>query len=180
MVHRHRVTCVHGDYHIANWLFPTNNDQQRKPVLIDFATTGFDNPMIDLVFFLVVSTNDTVVSNSPLFLEKYYELLIEYDPNLVSTINLTTLREWFSWALLCQYMILVAYDRMCRQIAEMERDEIKRKSQIRHFCNVNRRMILAMNSIDNWDSILSKSLKPTTIEERREARLFCEQTPLVI
>jgi thiamine kinase-like enzyme len=67
VVHRHRVTCVHGDYHIANWLFPTNNDQQRKPVLIDFATTGFDNPMIDLVFFLVVSTNDKVVSNSPLF-----------------------------------------------------------------------------------------------------------------
>ena len=106
--------------------------------------------------------------------------MIEYDPNLVSTINLATLHEWFSWALLCQYMILVAYDRMCRHIVEMERDEIKRKSQIRHFCNVNRRMILAMNSIDNWDSILLKSLKPTTIEERQEARLFCEQTPLVI
>jgi len=177
MVHQHRVTCIHGDYHIANWLFPISGN--RKPVLVDFATTGLDNPMIDFVFFLVASTNDTTVSNTPLFLEKYYQLLIEYDPNLTSKITLATLQEWLPWTLLCQFMILVAYDRMCRKIAEGEQDNTKRENQIQHFCNVNRRIVLAMSSIENWEAILSK-IETTTVEERQEAQLYCQHTALVI
>jgi len=177
MVHQHRVTCVHGDYHIANWLFPISGN--RKPVLIDFATTGFDNPMIDFVFFLVASTNDTTVSNTPLFLEKYYQLLIEYDPNLTSKITLATLQEWLPWTLLCQFMILVAYDRKCRNIAKAEQDDTKRENQIQHFCNVNRRIVLAMSSIENWETILSK-IEATTNKERIEVQLHCQHTPLVI
>jgi len=177
MVHQHRVTCIHGDYHIANWLFPISGN--RKPVLVDFATTGLDNPMIDFVFFLVASTNDTTVSNTPLFLEKYYQLLIEYDPNLTSKITLATLQEWLPWTLLCQFMILVAYDRMCRKIAEGEQDKTKRENQIQHFCNVNRRIVLAMSSIENWEAILSK-IETTTVEERQEAQLYCQHTALVI
>jgi thiamine kinase-like enzyme len=186
-VHRHRVTCVHGDFHIANWLFPMTTasttgeeEEERKPVLLDFATTGYGNPLVDLVFFIVVSTNDDVVSDSRLFLEQYYRHLIEYDPNLSSKITLSTLHEWFPWALLCQFMILVAYDDVCRAIAAAESDEQKRKSQtLQHFFNVNRRMILAIRRIDNWDAILS-NLEPTTPEEQQEAREFCQNTPLVI
>ena len=188
-VHRHRVTCVHGDYHIANWLFPAmtttttsgNEDKRkRKPVLVDFATAGYGNPMIDFVFFLVVSTNDDTVSESHLFLEKYYQLLIECDPNLASRITLETLQqEWFPWAMLGQFMILVAYDGVCRDIVAAEQDKQKRESQTRHFCNVNRRMILAIRSIGDWDAILSR-LETTTMEERQEAQLFCQNTALVI
>mmetsp|Transcript_27578 Transcript_27578/g.60716 ORF Transcript_27578/g.60716 Transcript_27578/m.60716 type:complete len:492 (-) Transcript_27578:3422-4897(-) len=181
-VHSHRVTCVHGDYHISNWLFPMTTiaeEEERKPVLVDFATTGYGNPMIDLVFFIVVSTNDETVSDSQLFLEKYYRLLIEFDPNLSSKISLATLKEWFQWAVLCQFMILVAYDGICRNIAEAEQDKQKRESQIRHFYNVNRRMILAIRSIGNWDTILS-TLEMTTFHEQQEARIFCQNTALVI
>jgi thiamine kinase-like enzyme len=183
-VHRHRVTCVHGDFHIANWLFPkatasTSGEEERKPVLVDFATTGYGNPLIDLVFFIVVSTNDDVVSDSRLFLEQYYRHLIECDPTLSSKITLSTLHEWFPWALLCQFMILVAYDGVCRDIAAAESDEQKRNQTLEHFCNVNRRMVLAIRSIDNWDAIISK-LEPTTPAEQHEAREFCQNTPLVI
>jgi thiamine kinase-like enzyme len=184
-VHRHRVTCVHGDFHIANWLFPakststTTGKEEQKPVLVDFATSGYGNPLVDLVFFMVVSTNDDIVSDSRLFLERYYELLIAFDPSLSSKIALSTLHEWFPWALLCQLLILVAYDGVCRGIAAAEEDKVKREIQTQHFCNVNRRMLLAIRSIDNWDAILSK-LDAATREEQVEAYRFCQNTALVI
>ena len=180
IVHNHRVTCVHGDFHIANWLFPKNGDKDdRKPVLVDFATAGYGNPLVDLVFFMVVSTNDAVVSDSQMFLEKYYKLLIHSDPTISSKTTLSMLREWFPWALLCQFMILVAYDSVCQGIAQAEKDEVKRKSQLEHFNNVNRRMILALKGINDWDSILSK-LDAATPEEQEQANDFCNKTPLVI
>lgn len=52
MVHYQQLCCVHGDYNISNFLFPANENDQRKPVLIDWATAGYGNPMIDLAFFL--------------------------------------------------------------------------------------------------------------------------------
>ncbi len=179
-VHNHRVTCVHGDFHIANWLFPKSGQgDERKPVLVDFATAGYGNPLVDLVFFMVVSTNDAIVSDSQLFLERYYNLLIESEPSLSSKITLSTLREWFPWALLCQFLILVAYDGLCRGIAQAERDQAKRESQLEHFCNVNRRMVLALKGVEDWDLVVSK-LQSTTPEEQNEAKLFCQTTPLVI
>ena len=178
-VHSHRVTCVHGDFHIANWLFPTCKVQQ-KPVLVDFATTGYGNPLVDFVFFLVVSTNDETVSDSKLVLEHYYDMLIEYDSTLESKISLQTLQEWFPWACLCQLLILVAYDGVCQSIAQAEEDPYKRETQLQHFYNTNRRMLLACKSIeDDWDSILSQ-LEPITPKEQEEARIFCERTPLRI
>ena len=182
LVHRHRVTCVHGDFHIANWLFPRTTaatTPNAKPVLVDFATVGYGNPLIDLVFFLVVSTNDDVASDPQLLLKEYYRLLIEYDPKISTKMTLSTLQEWFPWALLCQFMILVAYDGVCRDIAEAEEDEQKRRSQIQHFGNVNRRVILAIRSVDCWDRILS-TLDCTTLEERLEAERFCQNTALTI
>jgi len=180
-VHSHRVTCVHGDFHIANWLFPTTCGEQRhKPVLVDFATTGYGNPLVDLVFFLVVSTNDETVSDSKLVLEHYYEMLIQYDSTLESKISLQTLQEWFPWACLCQLLILVAYDGVCQSIAQAEKDPYKRETQLQHFYNTNRRMLLACKSIeDDWESILSQ-LESITPQEQEEARIFCERTPLRI
>ena len=154
-------------------------EKQRKPILVDFATTGYGNPLIDLVFFMVVSSNDNTVSDCQLFLKQYYQLLIEYDSSLSAKISLSTLCEWLPWALLCQFMILIAYDGVCRDIAAAEENEQKRASQFQHFFNANRRMILAIKSIDNWDLILSK-LPVATPAEQQEARIFCQNTPLVI
>ena len=88
-----RRTCVHGDYHIANWLFRNNyvfnsdkgddsntptrptDPSSRKPVLIDWATCGYGNPMIDMVFFLLVSTKDDIVSDIEPWLQRYYIVL---------------------------------------------------------------------------------------------------------
>lgn len=191
MVHRHRVTCVHGDYHIANWLFPTDEGSDTcgskgaasLPVLVDWATAGYGNPMVDLVFFLVVSTNAQIASEAfQVWLPKYWTVLIEtLSPNDFSPTDLPleTLKEWFQWALLCQWLILVAYDGVCRSIAMHETDESRRDNQLRHFRNVNRRTILAMKSVGSWDETLAK-LTTTTTAERFEAEQFCEQNSLVI
>ena len=176
-VHQERWTCVHGDYHIANWLFPKAGG--RRPVLVDWSLTGYGNPMIDAVFFLVVSTNDDVVTNVNDWLEGYYRSLTRSKPDILSKISFATIREWFQFALLGQWMILVSYDEMCRQIAAAEPDILKRHSQQRHFENVNRRALLALKSIGNWDNILA-CLSKVTDEERREAGAFSKQMPLAI
>jgi thiamine kinase-like enzyme len=175
-VHDERWTCVHGDWHIANWLFP--RDDGKKPVLVDWATCGVGNPMVDLVFFLVVSTNDEVVSDAQESLEIYYKSLLRYNPE-ASSVGLETMQEWFQWALLCQWMILVAYDNLCRQIVSAEPDEGKRKSQLDHFRNVNRRTLLALQAFKNWDEILA-DVPPSTDDERKEAEDFCRNTELQI
>lgn len=41
IVHNNRITCIHGDYHIANFLFPRNGS---KPFLIDWTAYGYGNP----------------------------------------------------------------------------------------------------------------------------------------
>jgi hypothetical protein len=189
MVHRHRVTCIHGDYHIANWLFPSDDDGSSAsgvnstPVLIDWATAGYGNPMVDLVFFLVVSTNDQIASEAfQVWLPKYWTALMErLSPNdlFPTAPSLETVKEWFQWALLCQWLILVAYDDVCRSIASQGTDEASRDRQLRHFRNVNRRAIMAMNSVGNWDETLSK-LTRTTAAERDEAEQFCRNNSLTI
>mmetsp|Transcript_11627 Transcript_11627/g.27968 ORF Transcript_11627/g.27968 Transcript_11627/m.27968 type:complete len:292 (+) Transcript_11627:196-1071(+) len=49
IVHNRKVTVIHGDYHIENWLFPSDGS---KPVLVDWTAWGYGNPMVDLAFFL--------------------------------------------------------------------------------------------------------------------------------
>jgi Phosphotransferase enzyme family len=176
MVHRHRITLVHGDYHVSNWLWPTD---RRKPFLVDWATAGMGNPMVDFVFFLVVSTNDDCVTKSKECLQKYFELLLKYNPELSLAINIELLDEMMRWALLCQWLILVSYDAMCRQIAMSEKDAKKREMTARHFNNVNRRTVLAMRSLHDWETTLL-ILPKATSTEKQEAQDFCERTPLVI
>jgi thiamine kinase-like enzyme len=190
-VHQHRVTCVHGDYHVANWLFPRDGGDRTEartrinemPVLVDWATAGYGNPMIDLVFFLVVSTNDQVAAEAyQVWLPKYHAILVErlslrgIPP---TEFTLETMKEWFRWALLCQWLILVAYDNVCRQIAMSESDEGRRESQLEHFRNVNRRATLAMKNVDSWDETL-ENLPTTTAADRFEAQQFCGKHSLEI
>ncbi|KAL3925046.1 MAG: hypothetical protein SGILL_000668 [Bacillariaceae sp.] len=183
-VHRHNVTLVHGDFHVGNCLFPKPRSMagvahDDRPVLVDWATAGFGNPMIDLAFFIVASTNDEAASNSRQYLEEYHKLLISYQPWLAETVSLKTLNIWFPFALLCQWMILVAYDNVCRQIAENEPDEQKREAQLSHFQRVNRKAVMALQSIPNWRETLS-TLDVATEQDKEEAQGYCNKTSLAI
>jgi hypothetical protein len=180
-VHQHRVTLVHGDFHVGNCLFPKigSGTDESKLVLVDWAAAGFGNPMIDFAFFLVASTNDQVVSKSQQYLKCYHQLLLHHRPELAARVPLQPLQEWFALALLCQWTILVAYDGVCRHIAGSESDKEKRDAQFKHFRDVNRRAVLAMNSIDNWKEVLSM-LEPATDQDKEEAQTFCNKTALEI
>jgi Ecdysteroid kinase-like family len=182
LLHRHRVTLIHGDFHISNFLFPKHeytDISDYRPYLVDWATAGYGNPMIDLVFFLVVSTNDQVVSDIQGQLEEYHQLLLLMEPRLKDAVSVDTLNEWFKFALICQWTILVAYDEVCRQIALNEPDKGRREMQLQHFKNVNRRAILALKSVGDWDDVWDM-LKLASEDERNEASEYCERTPLTI
>jgi len=195
MVHKHRITLVHGDFHVANFLWPSlqsstttatatatdtdDSESTTRPYVVDWATCGYGNPLVDFVFFLVVSTNNNCVSNVYGWLRKYYDLLLKYNPNLRSTLTVETLKEMMMPALLCQWLILVSYDAMCRQIALSEANETKCEMTSRHFNNVNLRTVLAMKSLDGWDKLLNEIPK-TNDAERLEAQDFCVKTPLEI
>jgi hypothetical protein len=177
-VQEQKWTCVHGDYHIANWISPNNDNGKRKPVVVDWATCGYGNPMVDVAFFLVVSTNDEVVSNVHPWLLRYYERLLKWNPKIQLTYE--TCCEWFQWALLNQWMILVVYDGMCRGIAQAEPDAAsKRQHMLHHFQRVNRRALLCMTSSFEWTEIVA-SLPIATKEERHQAEAYSDQTPLGI
>lgn len=174
LVHKTKVTCIHGDYHIANWLFPRDGS---KPVLVDWTAWGYGNPMVDLAFFLIVSTTDQVVSNVDQWLACYIGRLKNHNP-VLQNLSMTTLREWLRWALLCEWMVLVAYDAVCRDIADSEKDQVKRKSQLKHFNNVNRRALLSLRAIGALDCL--KQIPPATDNERKHAEIFSKNTPLAI
>ncbi|KAG7367292.1 ecdysteroid kinase [Nitzschia inconspicua] len=180
-VHRHRVTLIHGDFHISNFLFPVQKgtSDDLRPYLVDWATSGFANPMIDLVFFLVVSTNDQVASDAEILVKEYHRLLLLFEPGLKDRVSHDTLKEWFRYALICQWTILVAYDEMCRHIANSEQDERRRETQLRHFKNVNRRAILALKNVQDWDIVWEK-IQSASEAEKMEARLFCETNTIEI
>ena len=205
-------TCIHGDFHIANWLFPNNNNNnnnnntqkdkmmKKRPVLVDWATAGYGNPMIDLVFFLVVSTTNTetmILGAKEKWLPFYYSHLQEYyyhygnnkahnDSGRVhdEVLSLTKplLYEWFQWAAINQLLILVAYDELCRQ--SVAPDDA---STLAHFQRVNRRAILLVEALflKEWtgDGIVSLGkdhLELATDEERDQARALSDATPLRI
>ena len=149
MVHEDKYACVHGDFHIANFLFPQHDHEaQSKPVLIDWATFGYGNPMTDLAFFAVL--NDCVATRVNDWLKTYYDCLTTTNLNnhedIVSTLSFPCMLDKFRWAMLCQWMVLVAYDKMSRQLAEGQQDLMEVENKLKHFRNVNRRAAIVLNA----------------------------------
>ena len=173
MVHRQKVTFVHGDYHIANWLFP-NDDS--KPVLVDWTVWGYGNPMVDLGFFLVVGSNQQVISNHSYWLEQYLDSLTKYNPKINHADVRKLLPEWLAWALLCQWMVLVCFDEKCRGMAAAQSDESTRQALTEHFNRVNIRALLCLREAGCLE--LLKKIPRATTEEREEARKVSETAPL--
>lgn len=178
VVHDDKFACVHGDFHVANFLFPPD-ESQKKPVLLDWATFGYGNPMTDLAFFAVL--NDCVATRVQDWLKTYYDCLMTNlnHHDTIATLSFPSLLEKFRWAMLCQWMVLVAYDKMSRQLAEGQQDAAEVEIKLKHFRNVNRRAAIVLSGLGNFEPILD-SLPELTEHERHEARLYCETTPLSI
>jgi thiamine kinase-like enzyme len=175
MVHKERYACVHGDFHIANWLFP--DDSSRKPALVDWATFGFGNPMTDLAFFLVL--NETVATNVEEWLEKYYKNLTTRNPDLILSFPFEHMLDAFRLAILYQWIILVTYNNMNKQLA-IDKDNPKQtEANLKHFENVNRRAVIAMHRVGHFEPIL-KRIPVATDQERSRAKYYSIETPLAI
>lgn len=181
VVHDDKYACVHGDFHIANFLFP-HDESQKKPVLIDWATFGYGNPMTDLAFFAIL--NDCVATRVQDWLKIYYDCLTvttnHSREDIVSTIgSFPDMLNKFRWAMLCQWMVLVAYDKMSRQLAEGQQDATEVEIKLKHFRNVNRRAALVLSGLGSFDTILD-SIPDLLEHERQEAIHYCAMTPLSI
>lgn len=173
LVHTERLACVHGDFHIANFLFPNLNDETSKsdsrPYLVDWAAFGYGNPMTDVAFFLVL--NENAATDVVAWLQLYHEKLIGCNPDLHALFSMECMLEKIRWAMLYQWMILVAYDKMSRQLSEGDPKKMK------HFVNVNRRAVLALYDIPGFE--LNK-LPLVSDEEHEEARVYSSEKPLSI
>ena len=185
LVHTERLACVHGDFHIANFLFPNNDKTLQssqspihdRPFLIDWAAFGYGNPMTDVAFFLVLS--DIAATNVMAWLEQYHKNLVKCNPNVRDVFSFELMLQKFRWAMLYQWMILVAYDKMSRQLAQGDNDDDLQKVEVKlkHFANVNRRAVLALYGVRGFE--LDK-IPLATDNEQKEARDYSREKPLTI
>lgn len=142
-----KYTLVHGDFHMGNLLLPKiseNDDVEEerdiRPWLVDWSFSGIGNPLVDLVFFLAM--NDVVTRNIDQVLQNYYSVLKER-----SQLSWNDFLTMFRQCLLNQFVILVCYDNVCREMADSSPNEMV-EVQHTHFDRVNTRctrMILASN-----------------------------------
>jgi len=172
-IHEQVVACqptlIHGDFHVANILFPT--DSTAPPVLVDWATCGKGNPIFDVTFFLLVSIPFANVR----LLNQYYDTLI--NPNtsvhsqLIQTVfpTLQSIMDMYHICVLNEFLILVAYDRLARQFVNASSTPDQKKERANHFQNVARRCMKAV-----LQSISSVSLPPpkTTQDLQQETELL--------
>ncbi|KAL7519061.1 hypothetical protein ACHAWX_003860 [Stephanocyclus meneghinianus] len=172
-VTQRKYTMVHGDFHIGNILFPKEGrtavhgcEESCVPWLVDWSMVGLGNPLIDLVFFLVVGANDihihqedasTTSKHLERILRLYYTSLNDQKPTEFSTMepDQSLLLSWdefvsmFRECLLNQFIILVCYDTLCRDMADAfpcdEKDVYHD-----HFDRVNVRCVRMLLSDHGW------------------------------
>lgn len=150
-------TLIHGDFHVGNLLFRTQDEQI---FLIDWATCGAGNPMVDFVFFFMVSTSGISVE---IVLDKWLSF---YHGELTRTtsdtnVSLSDLRRHFVNCLINQFVILVCYDQTARGLLQQEaaNPEIL-KMYNQHFDNVNQRCADAILE----SGALSEATLPTSLK----------------
>uniref|UniRef100_A0A7S1Z7D1 CHK kinase-like domain-containing protein n=1 Tax=Ditylum brightwellii TaxID=49249 RepID=A0A7S1Z7D1_9STRA len=213
-VHVFQTTLIHGDYHIANVLFSPQQQPEQKENqtekkkfdssfwLLDWATCGLGNPLLDVVFFLLVSTNAPLQEGEVKhLLQYYYSILTSNDsthtksnphgPYIASTFSYDTFMTHYQHALLNQFIVLVCYDKLSRQLIDSlmtttttttttltssNADEKKTKQDTmkKHFDNVNERCIRALLSnemnLDCYDMPHDKTEVDRMEEEERRHR----------
>lgn len=142
-VHQHQYTCIHGDFHVGNLLF-----HEDTLVVLDWATCGRGNHMIDVVFFFLVSTRLSIQEVFDKWLPFYYNsLILQCNDDNAFEYSWETCVEDFKTCLLNQFIILVCYDEISKSLLKNQvdsKEELQHYSQ--HFQNVNKRCVEALLS----------------------------------
>jgi hypothetical protein len=140
-VHDYQPTLIHGDFHVGNMLF--HNDS--KLTLLDWATCGAGNNMVDVVFFLVVSTNLNMNEIMSTWLPLYHKVLLESNPTI--DFSWEKCVSHFRTCLLNQFLVLVCYDEISKSLLAFHVESRNALDHYtRHFENVNRRCVEALLS----------------------------------
>lgn len=139
-------TLIHGDFHVANTLFPS--DPSNETVwLLDWATCGRGHPMRDLAFFFIVSvTGEDRKSHEQGALEAYHRILVAEGHAELS------LQDWTRLYRVCvlnQFLILVVYDSLSKHLASNAKTDKLRRELHAHFREVNVRACLSV--LDNFE-----------------------------
>lgn len=141
-VHQYQPTMIHGDFHVGNLLFHDNNN---TVTILDWATCGTGNFMVDVVFFFLVSTQLSTKEMMHTWLPYYHQVLLESNPNI--DVSWKTSVYYFRTCLLNQFIVLVCHDEISKMLLKTQVESsqlLEHYSQ--HFTNVNKRCVEALLS----------------------------------
>lgn len=119
-------TLIHGDFHVANMLL----QRDHQTFLVDWATCGRGNPLIDLAFFAIVSVTSSVRKGvEEDMLQAYHQAL---SSSCSSNVSLAEVKKLYRLCVLNQFLILVCYDKLSRQLSA----QAKRPDELTHHFDV--------------------------------------------
>ncbi|KAF1335373.1 Aminoglycoside phosphotransferase, partial [Globisporangium splendens] len=148
-------TLIHGDYHVANILFPTAPSDPTV-WLLDWATCGKGNPMRDLAFFFIVSVAEQDRREQESASLQLYRDVVAMESPEAATLTLDEWRRHYRICVLNQFLILVVYDHLSKHLAANAKTEKLRNELDAHFRKVNLRACFSV--LDNIDADALDSL----------------------
>ncbi|KAK1948254.1 hypothetical protein P3T76_000544 [Phytophthora citrophthora] len=146
MVDNGPSSLIHGDFHIANMLLPTEDRAEEVTWLLDWATCGKGNPLRDLAFFFIVSVQaNHRRAQEAQCLTVYHEALTTEAKT--AHLSMDELAWQYKLCVLNQFLILVVFDSLSKSLAANAKTEKLRVELDAHFREVNRRACLSV--LDN-------------------------------
>ena len=139
-------SLIHGDFHIANVLLPTDDDSKDVTWLLDWATCGKGNPLRDLAFFFIVSVRASHRREQEGQCLKAYHEALRTEAG-VAWLSFEELLWQYKMCVLNQFVILVVYDSLSKSFAANATTDKLRTELEAHFKEVNRRACLSV--VDN-------------------------------
>ncbi|ETI37638.1 hypothetical protein F441_16222 [Phytophthora nicotianae CJ01A1] len=137
---------IHGDFHIANMLLPTDGTENEVTWLLDWATCGKGNPLRDLAFFFIVSVQASHRQAQEAQCLEIYHKALTAETGAVR-LSLEELHRQYKVCVLNQFLILVVFDSLSKSLAANAKTERLRVELDEHFREVNRRSCLSV--LDN-------------------------------
>lgn len=156
MVERGPQTLIHGDYHVANILFPaaaaTTGAEDDRIWLLDWATCGKGNAMRDLAFFFIVSVTHTdrrvhEAQSLALYHDTVQTERVRSSAPVAPALALADWTRAYQICVLNQFLILAVYDHLSKSLAANAKTPKLRTELDAHFRAVNLRACLAV--LDN-------------------------------